>query len=68
VIDAKTDHSVDLWIEPDGTLCRLSELVEAPKFELLLLRSGNILRCRRLHSPAAAHALATTWKEDQEKD
>src|SRR4029078_4386336 len=49
VIDAKTDHSVDLWIEPDGTRCRLSELVEAPKFNVLLLRSRDIVRAPRPH-------------------
>jgi hypothetical protein len=64
--DEKTMPPVDLWIQQDGTVCRLSELDEAPRFELLLLRSGNILRCRRLYSTAAAHVLADSWREESE--
>jgi hypothetical protein len=54
--------SVDLWVEPGGTVCRLSELAEEPRFELLLLRSGDILRCRRLYSSAVAQVLAASWE------
>jgi hypothetical protein len=55
---------VELWVQPDGTICRLSELDEAPRFELVLVRSGSILRCRRLYSPAAAQVLAHSWMEE----
>lgn len=58
------ESSRELWADPDGTICRLSEVDESPRFELLLLRSGTILRCQRLHSPEAAHVLAATWREE----
>lgn len=47
---------------PDSTVCRLSEVDEDPRFERLLLRSGNILRCRRLYPSAAARIVAATWE------
>jgi hypothetical protein len=56
--------SRELWAATDGTVCRLSELDAPPRFELLLVRSGAILRCRRVDSAAAAHALAASWKDD----
>ena len=51
-----------LWSLDDGTTCLLVDRIEAPRFEVCVLRGDNVLRQNRLYARGTAQMLAETWR------
>ena len=51
-----------LWSSGDGATCLLVEREEAPRYEICLMRGGDILGEHRLYARAAAEMVAETWR------
>jgi hypothetical protein len=51
-----------LWSLEDGTMCLLVERVDAPRFDVCVVRGGQILRQNRLYARGSAQMLAETWR------
>ena len=52
-----------LWSLDDGTMCLLVDRVDAPRFEVCVLRGDDVLRQNRLYARGSAQMLAETWRE-----
>ena len=56
-------HTVErLWSLDDGTMCLLVDRVDAPRFEVCVLRGDDVLRQNRLYARGSAQMLAETWR------
>jgi hypothetical protein len=51
-----------LWSLDDGTMCLLVDRVDAPRFEVCVLRGDDVLRQNRLYARGSAQMLAETWR------
>jgi len=51
-----------LWSMEDGTMCLLVERVEAPRFDVCVMRGDDVIRQNRLYARGSAQMLAETWR------
>src|SRR5689334_4172032 len=51
-----------LWSLDDGTMCLLVDRIDAPRFEVCVLRGDDVLRQNRLYARGTAQMLAETWR------
>jgi hypothetical protein len=51
-----------LWTMEDGTTCLLVERVDAPRFDVCVVRGEEIIRQTRLYARGSAQMLAETWR------
>lgn len=51
-----------LWSLDDGTMCLLVDRVDAPRFEVCVVRGDDVLRQNRLYARGTAQMLAETWR------
>ncbi|HXI28347.1 MAG TPA: hypothetical protein VNG89_07990 [Vicinamibacterales bacterium] len=51
-----------LWSMDDGTMCLLVERVDAPRFDVCVMRGEEVLRQNRLYARGSAQMLAETWR------
>jgi len=51
-----------LWSMDDGTICLLVERVDAPCYEVCVVRDADVLRQNRLFARGSAQMLAETWR------
>ena len=51
-----------LWSMDDGTLCLLVDRIDAPRYEVCVMRGDDVLRENRLYARGSAQMLAETWR------
>jgi hypothetical protein len=51
-----------LWSMDDGTMCLLVERIDAPRFDVCVVRDEQVLRQNRLYARGSAQMLAETWR------
>jgi len=51
-----------LWSMEDGTMCLLVERVDAPRFDVCVVKGEEVLRQNRLYARGSAQMLAETWR------
>jgi len=51
-----------LWSMEDGTMCLLVERVDAPRFDVCVVRGEEVIRQNRLYARGSAQMLAETWR------
>jgi hypothetical protein len=51
-----------LWSMDDGTICLLVERIDAPCYDVCVVRGEDVLRQNRLFARGSAQMLAETWR------